>query len=233
MIKKAIALIPVHRKWIFVTGALLLSGVIAFLAINFRVKRLGLHHTCDADSAPAAQAAIVLGAYVDPGGVPCPMLEDRIITGVELYGKGKVKKLVMSGDHGLDDYDEVNSMRRMAEDLGVPPRDIFMDHAGFCTYDSMYRARDVFGIKTALIVTQEFHLARSIYNARMLGIDAHGVKADRRKYPSAELQGLQMRESVARIKDFLNVHLVKPRPRFLGNPIPIEGDGSVTHDRKD
>jgi SanA protein len=180
------------------------------------------------ESAPVSQAAIVLGAYVNPDGTLCGMLEDRVITAVELYRKGRVEKLLMTGDHGDKSYDEVNNMRKYAEGLGVPTEDIFMDHAGFNTYESMYRAREVFKVSSAIVVTQSFHLERSVYNARKKGINAYGVAADRAAYRHMEYN--QMRELPARAKDFILSTITKPRPTFLGEAIPIDGDGRATHD---
>jgi SanA protein len=157
------------------------------------------------------------------------MLADRVITGVLLYKEKKVDKLLMTGDHGLVDYDEVNAMRVYAESLGVPAEDIFMDHAGFNTYESMYRAKDVFQVDSALIVTQRYHLPRAVYIARAFGLNAYGVGADRQLY--AGMEYYTFREALARGKAFLQVNLIRPEPRFLGAAIPIDGDGRATHDR--
>jgi len=181
--------------------------------------------------APSAPVAIVLGARVYDDGRLFPTTQDRVDTAVELYRAGKVDKLLISGDHGRQSYDEVNSMRRHAASRGVPARDIFMDHAGFDTYDSMYRARDVFGVKRALVVTQRFHLARAVYTARALGIDAVGVVADKRAYVKAAL--FDAREAFARAKAYLELSYLRPRPKFLGPTIDITGDGRVTMDEVD
>ena len=123
---------------------------------------------------PESDAVMVLGAKVYNNGKPSPVLRDRLDYGYELYAQGKVKKILVSGDHGQIDYDEVNIMKDYLIEKGVPREDIFMDHAGFNTYDSMYRAKAIFCIETLLISTQDFHIARSIYIARKLGIDAYG-----------------------------------------------------------
>ncbi|RYD02676.1 hypothetical protein N752_23770 [Desulforamulus aquiferis] len=120
--------------------ALSLVGILVIVGINCYIKEIGKKHQLNPSDSYSAQTAIVLGAYVSPEGVLCDMLKDRVETAVELYQLGKVKKLLMTGDHGQVLYDEVNHMRRYAEKLGVPTEDIFMDHAGFNTYDSMYRA---------------------------------------------------------------------------------------------
>jgi SanA protein len=154
------------------------------------------------------------------------MLADRLETGVELYRLGKVEKLLLSGDHGTVPYDEVNAMRTYVIERGVPPEDIFMDHSGFSTFDSMYRARDVFLVTDALVVTQDFHLPRAVYTARALGLEATGVSADRRPY--RDTGRLAVREWLARCKAFLQLQVLNSRPRFLGPTIPITGDGRAT-----
>ncbi len=114
---------------------------------------------------------LILGAGVR-GNNPSPMLEDRLLQGIELYKRGVAKKIIMSGDHGSKNYDEVNVMKNFAIEHGVPSEDIFMDHAGFSSYESMYRAKEIFGVKTAIVVTQKYHLYRSLYIAKRLGIEA-------------------------------------------------------------
>lgn len=114
---------------------------------------------------------IILGAGVR-GNKPSPMLEDRLLQGIELYKKGVAKKIIMSGDHGSKDYDEVNVMKNFAIEHGVPSEDIFMDHAGFSSYESIYRAKEIFGVEKAIIVTQKYHLYRSLYIAQKFGIEA-------------------------------------------------------------
>lgn len=201
---------------------------VLLLGINGYIKKTGHEHIVNMQDSYQAEAAIVLGAYVTPSGYLCDMLRDRVETAVELYKNGKVKKLLMSGDHGRESYDEVNHMRLYAEKLGVSAEDIFMDHAGFSTYDSMYRSRDVFQVTSAIIVTQEFHLPRAIYIARTLGLEAKGYKADKHLYSG--IQYNEAREILARNKDFINVNFLKPQPKFLGPVISINGDGRQTRD---
>lgn len=219
------------RKRLLLLLKLLVLGAVGLLVLSKVVESSGGRHIVAFRDAPEAQASIVLGALVERDGTLCPMLEDRVRTGVNLYRAGKVKKLLMTGDHGQKSYDEVNHMRRYAESLGVPTEDIFMDHAGFSTYESMYRAMAVFQVKSAVVVTQRFHLARAIYLARSFGIDAKGVIADRRPYLDAiDSSFLALREELARCKAFIQVHLTHPKPTFLGPAIPITGDGRATHD---
>lgn len=171
---------------------------------------------------------LVLGAGVWGEGEnarPSHMLEDRLLTAIPLYESGAGKKLLMSGDHGTTDYDEVNVMRSFALEKGVPSEDIFMDHAGFSTYESLYRARDVFRAEKVLIVTQGYHLYRALYVAKALGLDAAGVAADLRPYRGQRYYDL--REVLARCKDAA-ICTVKPLPTYLGDPIPISGSGEAT-----
>lgn len=135
----------------------------------------------------------------------------------------------MTGDHGRRSYDEVNRMRRYAESCGVPAEDIFLNHAGFNTYDSVYRAKNIFRVDSAVVITQEFHLPRALYIARSLDLDAVGVPAD--KYRYAGVEQYYLREIPARLKAFLCV-AAGVKPRFLGEVIPITGDARMTHDQK-
>lgn len=173
-----------------------------------------------------ADCILILGAGVRPDGSPSNMLEDRLITGINIYKNGNTPKILMSGDHGRVEYDEVNCMKNYAVYDGVDPDDIFMDHAGFSTYESMYRARNVFGAKKIIIVTQEYHLYRALFVAKSLGLSPVGVSADLRTYSG---QGLRdTREIAARLKDFMYT-IVKPYPTYLGDAISLSGSGEVTN----
>jgi SanA protein len=180
---------------------------------------------------PHAQAALVLGAQVKPDGTPSAMLADRIQAATELYRAGKVDKLLLSGDHGSWSYDEVGTMRRELLARGVPARDLFTDHAGFDTWDSAQRARRVFGVRSAIVVTQRFHLARALYAAHRAGLEATGYAADRRSYGRV-MGRLQVREALARVKVVADA-VTGADPRFLGPERPIGGDGRSTWGPKD
>ena len=171
---------------------------------------------------------IVLGCLVKADGTPSDMLADRISVGVSLYQNGTSPKLLMSGDHGQKEYDEVNTMKSCAISAGVPSEDIFMDHAGFSTYESIYRAKEIFGADKIVIVTQQYHLHRALYVAEALGIEAYGVSADLRSYAGQTKRDL--REVLARIKDMAYA-LFKPLPTYLGDPISLDGSGDVTNDQ--
>lgn len=170
---------------------------------------------------------LVLGAGVWGNGRPSPMLEDRLLQGIELYENGVSDRLLMSGDHGRKEYDEVNAMKGFAMDRGIPSEHIFMDHAGFSTYESIYRARDIFKAKRIIIVTQKYHMYRALYIAEKLGIEAYGVASDPRQYAGQESR--ELRELLARLKDSFKC-IIKPEPTYLGDSIPISGDGNLTND---
>lgn len=173
-----------------------------------------------------ADCILILGAGVRNDGSPSHMLEDRLLTGIDLYESGITRTLLMSGDHGKKDYDEVSCMKNYAAECGVPTEDIFLDHAGFSTYESLYRAKEVFGAEKIIIVTQEYHLYRALYVAQELGLDAVGVSADLRTYYGQSMR--ETRELAARVKDFLYT-IFLPLPTYLGDPIDLTGDGNVTN----
>ena len=170
---------------------------------------------------------LVLGAGVW-GDRPSPMLEDRLNTAIMLYEEGIASKIIMSGDHGREDYDEVNIMKEYAIKKGIPSEDIFMDHAGFSTYDSIYRAKEIFEAENILIVTQEYHLYRALHIANSLDINANGINSDPRKYAGQVYR--EIREIIARNKDFV-ISIFKPKPKYLGEIIPVSGDGNLTNDK--
>ncbi len=178
----------------------------------------------------SADVALVLGARVFKDGRLSGMLEARLLEALELYQQGKVKKLLLSGDHGQVDYDEVNAMRLYLLAEGVAEEDIFLDHAGFSTYESMYRARGIFQVNTVIVVTQAFHLARAVYSARVMGLDAQGLAAEQFEHRADEMTRLNAREWLARIKAFIELHLWQPQPTYLGERFNIHGDGRVTWD---
>jgi len=155
------------------------------------------------------------------------MLFDRLMRGVELYGLGAAPKLLMSGDHGRKEYDEVAAMKQFAIDEGIPSEDVFMDHAGFSTYESIYRAKEIFQADRILIVTQEYHLYRALYIANQLGVEAYGVASDYHTYAGQLMR--DFREMLARVKDCATC-IFKPEPTYLGDAIPVFGDGNLTND---
>ncbi len=222
------------KKGIFqIVSIMLILGIIAavvVLSINgyvvLRSKRNMINLEAAADLADV-DCILVLGCQVKADGVPSHMLEDRLRKSVELYQAGAAPKLLMSGDHGGQYYNEVDAMKQYAADAGVPSDDIFMDHAGFSTYESMYRAKEVFGAKKIIIVTQKYHLYRAVYIANALGMEAYGVDCDYRTYSGQFHRDI--REILARNKDFLT-SIFKPKPTYLGDMIPVSGNGNVTND---
>lgn len=209
---------------IVILGLCLLFGIDFYVRSSTKDRIISPE---DISSVSDADCILVLGAGIRTDGSPSPMLQDRLNTGIELYQNGAAPKLLMSGDHGRKKYNEVQTMKDIALDQGVPSEDVFMDHAGFSTYDSLYRARDVFQARKVIIVTQKYHLYRALYIARSLGLDAWGVSADTRRYRGQSQR--DFREILARDKDFF-VSVFKPLPKYLGDTIPITGNGDLTND---
>lgn len=173
------------------------------------------------------QCILILGAGLKPDGTPNLMLADRLDQGSALYNRGVAPKILLSGDNGQERYDEVNAMKTYCLEWGVPPEDIFMDHAGFSTYESIHRASSIFLVESMVIVTQDYHLPRACYLADKMGIENLGIAARQVDYPGQ--QGRDVREIAARCKDFF-AGILKPSPTYLGEAIPIEGSGLDSHD---
>lgn len=204
-------------------------SIILLLSINiFIVKTTESLIFKNIEEAPPKQIALLLGARVYSDGSLSDILKDRALTTIELYKNGKVQKILVSGDHGKEKYDEVNTIKDFLLENGVPAEDIFLDHAGFDTYDSLYRAKSIFQVSSAIIVTQNFHLPRSVYIGKSLGLDVAGVSADRQLYINANYN--EARESFARFKAFIDVTF-QSKPKFLGSPIPITGDSTLSWDK--
>ena len=210
---------------------LLLGIGLAMAGVNLYMARAQAPRILSPEEASRLEGVdciLVLGAKVMPGGTPSHMLEDRCRRAVALYEAGAAPALLMSGDHGQWEYDEVTAMKQYAVDHDVPSGAVFMDHAGFSTYDSMYRARDVFQAQKIIVVTQRYHLFRALYIARRLGLEAAGVACDYRPYATQARNSA--REFLARCKDFAKC-VAPPKPQYLGPPIPLHLDGDVTNDR--
>jgi SanA protein len=172
-------------------------------------------------------AILVLGSQTS-GTRLSLVLEERVSAGISLMKAQRGRKLLLSGDHGDRYYDEVNAMRLyVLGHSGIAEEDIFMDHAGFKTYDSMYRARDIFEVRDLIIVTQEFHISRAVFIARSLSLDALGYAVGHEKFRKSSLRYWEFREYFARVKAFLSV-IFRAKPRYLGDRIPITGDGRQT-----
>ena len=219
-----------RRLWLWIPLALAAGFAALLAALDLIVVLTARPYILTPAQAAARKAdcILVLGAGVHEGGRPSAMLQDRLDCGVGLYRAGASGKLLMSGDHGRKEYDEVNAMKAYALKAGVPSYDVFMDHAGFSTYESMCRAKAVFKADSIAIVTQEYHLYRAVYDARALGLDAYGVSATRMVYSVQPLY--DVREVFARAKDFLYV-LFRIDPTYLGDAIPVSGNGDLTNDK--
>ena len=209
---------------------IVIALMLIILGINLYVKsstKNQIIENNDYSNLKDIDCIVVLGAGIW-GDKPSPMLEDRLLQAIDLYQNNVSSKIIMSGDHGKHDYDEVNTMKNFAIDKGVPSESIFMDHAGFSSYESIYRAKEIFGAKKIVIVTQKYHLYRALYIANQLGIEAYGVGADPRQYVGATYR--ELREILARNKDFIKC-IFKPEPTYLGDTIPVSGNGDITNDK--
>lgn len=216
------------RALLWVLFPFFLTGL-AVLAVNGYVRHAASPYILEhgADLLPKqTDCILVLGCGVRPDGTPSLMLQDRLDRGLDLYRAGMSPKLLMSGDHSKRDYDEVNVMKKYAVAVGVPSEDVFMDHAGLSTYESMYRAKEIFQAERILIVSQRYHLYRAVYDARALGLEAWGVPAEDIAYLGQTTRDL--REILARNKDFFCC-IFRPEPTFLGDIIPVHGNGDLSN----
>lgn len=219
------------RKMVIVLLSLAAIGLLTIILINGHVKAAGKERILTLEEASKFEdvdCIIILGCGIYDDGSLSPMLRDRLLRGLELYNEGAAPKILMSGDHGRKEYDEVNAMKQYAIDNGVLSENIFMDHAGFSTYESIYRAKEIFEADKVIIVTQEYHVYRALYIAEQFGIDAYGVSADLNAYAGQTMR--DFREVLARCKDFA-MCIFKPEPTFLGEVIPISGNGDLTNDK--
>lgn len=216
------------KKVLLIFFGIILLGILCVAFINFGMIAYSDQFTYTTDRAAELSdidCIMVLGCGVYDDR-PTPLLEDRLKRGIEVYHAGASPKILMSGDHGQDHYDEVNIMKQYAMDNRVPEDDVFMDHAGFSTYESMCRAKEIFGVDKMIIVTQKYHLSRAVYVARMLGIEAYGVASDYRSFSGQFYR--DCREVLARVKDLFTA-MIQPAPTYLGEAIPISGSGTVTN----
>lgn len=215
-------------KLIKIIVILIFIGILIMLGINEYIKySVKDKIITEKDITEDFNVALVLGAGLK-NGKPSPVLKDRLDTALMLYKNNKVSKIIVSGDHGNKNYDEVNVMKNYLKNEGVLSEDIFMDHAGFSTYDSIYRLREIFNVKKVIIVTQKYHLYRSLYIAKKLEIDAEGISATKRHY-AGELK-FALREVIARDKDFVKT-IFKPKSKYLGDAISVFGNGDITNDK--
>lgn len=199
---------------------LLIAAVLIFGVPTLIAELYAYSRTHPVTESPTARVAIVFGAGLMRDGTPTPILRDRVATAVDLYFNGKVEKLLMSGDNRFVDHNEPKSMQEYALELGVPEEDIVLDYAGRRTYDTCYRAKHIFGVEQALLITQRFHLPRALLTCNGLGLPAEGVQADQRNYNSRSMRFWRFREIPATLVAVWDVFITHPLP-VLGDPEPI------------
>ena len=197
-----------------------LLGLFGLLLPRFILLLYAKPRTFTVTTVPPRRVAIVFGAGLWRDGTPTPVLQDRVQTAANLYFNGKVKKLLMSGDNRFVEYNEPEAMRQFALSLGVPDEDIVLDYAGRRTYDTCYRARDIFRADSVILVTQDFHLPRALFLCNMLGVDAVGVPADIQYYRKISRAIWHFRETLATLDAINDIMYKKPIP-VLGDPEPI------------
>ncbi len=206
MVKKYMLIIIRSIIWIIVVGGILLVALRLWIILSTQVE---ISTVADVQEAPAA---IVFGAGLKRDGSPTLILQDRVETAVQLYNQGKVSKLLMSGDNRFIDYNEPASMREYAIGLGVPAEDIVLDYAGRSTYDTCYRAKDIFGLEKAILVTQAFHMPRAIYSCRALGLEVTGVIANLKQFRKSSILYWNIREIFASTNALWELHISHPLP---------------------
>lgn len=220
MVKFGFMLGKLAKMFIVFATALLLLGAIALIIPRLITQLYARPRTFQPSQAPARPVAIVFGAGLWRDGSPTPVLRDRVATAAALYQAGKVQKLLMSGDNSEVFYNEPEAMRQFALGLGIPDEALALDYAGQRTYDTCYRAQEIFGIESAILVTQAFHLPRAIYSCNMLGLPAIGVPADQRQYRRRSIAWWNLRELPATLVALWEIHYSKPVP-IMGDPEPI------------
>ncbi len=205
---------------------LALLGLLILLISRLVTGLYARPKTYSSSEVPARRVAIVFGAGLWRDGTATPVLHDRVQTAANLYLAGTVEKLLMSGDNRFVDYNEPAVMRELALSLGVPEEAIVLDYAGRRTYDTCYRAKAIFGVTEAILVTQEFHLPRALYTCNQLGVDSVGVEADLRVYRKSSVLYWNMRELLATAAALWDVNISHPIP-VLGDPEPIFSEGEM------
>ncbi|MBP8979109.1 YdcF family protein [Candidatus Dojkabacteria bacterium] len=225
-------LFKTKRKVPYLILILLLIPNILLGGINIFIRKSSEKHIFHEQSINVLEdgsydAILILGSGIR-NNYPTPILKERLDTGIYLYENDIAPKIIMGGDHGQEYYDEVNIMKEYAIEKGVPSEDIFMDHAGFSTYESMYRAQYIFGVQKLVVVSQKYHLYRAIYIGRNLGMDVVGANAT--KTIMGGHRARLTREVFAQGKDFLKV-ILRPEPTFLGEKISLDGSGDITNDK--
>lgn len=225
--KKSIKIIIILAA---IVAGLAILAVAAIFGLNAMVKATTKNQILSVEEAAVLEdvdCILVLGCGIHDDGSPSDMLHDRLRRSVELYEAGAAPKLLMSGDHGRKGYDEVDAMKSFAVEAGIPSENVFMDHAGFSTYETMVRAKEIFQAQKIIIVTQEYHLYRAMYIGQRLGMEVYGVSSNYRRYRNQK--AMDIREVLARVKDVFSC-VFWPEPTYLGETIPVWGDGNLTND---
>lgn len=212
----------------FLTAILVIAAALC-VSVNSLIEQYGSNYIVPSDRLPQVDAIIIPGAKINADNTPSQSLKNRLDQGYELYQKGYSDKILVSGDHSSPYYNEVEVMLNYLEDLGVPGRDIFVDHSGFDTYDTMYRAANVYEVSNAIVVSQHYHTVRAVYIGHQLGIHTYGV--DAAESETANAKWMNLREYGARLKAFFQAGILKPESEVLEEPISIFSDGTVTHDQ--
>lgn len=207
----------------------ILAVIITIIITNIIIVTTTSNNILDKNSIKTIEdidCILILGAGIR-GNNPSPMLEDRLLEGISLYQNKVSPKILASGDHMSKYYDEVNVMKDFLVGHKIPSQDVFMDHAGISTYDSIYRAKNIFEAKKVVIVTQKYHLHRALYIAKKLGLESYGIASNPRPYRNQFIR--EIREYLARTKDFFKT-LFKMKSTYLGENISIKGNGDITND---
>jgi SanA protein len=208
-------------KWTWrVIRTLALLGLLVFFLPRIITSIYAMFKVHSIEDVPADRVAIVFGAGLRRDGMPTAVLRDRVETAVQLYLDGKVEKLLMSGDNRFEDYNEPEAMRQYARGLGVPEEALVLDYAGRRTYDTCYRARHIFGVESAILVTQKFHLSRALFTCNALGVEAVGVETNNYYFLKRSRLYWNVREQFATVTAFWDVYFKQPLP-VLGEPEPI------------
>jgi SanA protein len=215
------------KKTLIMFKVILIIVFTALISARLYTELLSKGKIFSIQDSPSERVAIVFGAGLTRSGLPTPVLRDRVRTAADLYFSGKVEKLLMSGDNRTVNYNEPAAMRDFAVSLGVPEQDIVLDYAGRRTYDTCYRAREIFGIQNAALVTQQFHLPRALFLCSHLRVNAFGVAADQREYRKSSLLMWQIREIPATLTALWDVWIRHPLP-VLGKQEPIFPENTAT-----
>ena len=219
------------KKILLILLIFILTPSLIVLSVNLHVITNSSSYIISRADISEYDAVLVLGAQVRSGGRLSGVLYDRLKTALEVHRNDPSLKILVSGDNGSLYYNEVDAMRNYLLSQDVDPYYIFMDHAGFNTYDSVYRAKEIYGVQRMLVVTQRYHLYRALYIARRMNMEAYGLPADRREY--AKMKYFMVREAAARVKAFVMVNILRPESAYLGDVMPIDGDGRITIERPD